>query len=68
MPNTDVNGLNLKQVRAAIGLAEANLDAVKPECRPDLETRLAALRERARRLKTTEAHITRASRSLRRNR
>lgn len=68
MPNTDVNGLNLKQVRAAIGLAEVNLAAVKPECRPALETRLAALRDRARRLETTEQQITRASRILRRTR
>ncbi len=53
----EINGLNLSEVRLAIKLGVANLDAVMPEFKPELERRLEALRDRKARLLATGKRI-----------
>ena len=53
----EINGLNLDGVRLAIKLAEANLASIKPDYRATLESRLAHLRDRERRLTATNQRI-----------
>jgi hypothetical protein len=52
-----INGLSLKEVRAAIALGTSNLDSVTPEYKPELERRLTLLRDRGRRLAAAEKQI-----------
>lgn len=58
-PHSEINALNESDCRAAIGLAEANMDSVVPEYRPELAYRLTLLRERLRRLTWTNDRIRR---------
>lgn len=53
----EINGLDLAGVRLAINLAELNLDSVRPDYRAALESRLAHLRDRERRLTATDQRI-----------
>lgn len=52
---TDINALSLSDARAAIAMGEINFANVTDDCKPELARRLAALRDRVRRLKATEA-------------
>jgi hypothetical protein len=56
-PYHEVNELNLREVNLALKMAYNNLDALRPEARPELQGRIAALEERKRRLEWTEAHV-----------
>lgn len=53
----EINGLSLAEARHALVLGSIAMRSVRPEYRADLEDRLAAIRDRIRRLETTGQRI-----------
>lgn len=54
---TDINALSLSDARAALAMGEVNYNNVIDSYKPELARRLAALRDRVRRLESTEQRI-----------
>jgi hypothetical protein len=63
MATTEINAMNLKEVNAAIALAETHLVSLKSEARELLET-IVALTDRRRRLIATARNIERVNVAL----
>lgn len=63
----NINGLSKQEIKDAIAMGEANLDALKPEARPAVIERIQALRERLLRIEATETKIAMRNRALARN-